>query len=183
MDTATKSLENDHMYILRLIDVMEQMVLTVSTEMKHIEMVVNLIQNYADGFHHAREENLLFPLLLEKGFSKEQGPLSVMLHDHEQGRKFVKGMVAEIDNIKRGDVSAITELYENMQGYIDLLRLHIAKENSVLFHMADNVLTPEEQKALLRRFADFEDANHKNGHLERFITGIEGLEAIYGVLS
>jgi len=53
----------------------------------------------------------------------------------------------------------------------------------VLFHMADNVLTPEEQKALLRRFADFEDANHKNGHLERFITGIEGLEAIYGVLS
>ena len=61
MDTATKNLENDHEYILRLIAVMEIMVLTVSTDLKHIEMVVNLIKNYADGYHHAKEENLLFP--------------------------------------------------------------------------------------------------------------------------
>jgi len=179
MDTATKNLENDHEYILRLIDVMEQMVLTVSTELKHIELVVHLIKHYADGYHHAKEENLLFPLLVQKGFSNEQGPVSVMLHDHEQGRIFVKGMTDEINNFKQGDISALTELYEYMQGYIDLLRAHIAKENNVLFRMADKALTPEEQQALLKSFKVIEVSNYTNGQLERYITEIEGLEVIY----
>lgn len=179
MDTATKNLENDHEYILRLIAVMEIMVLTVSTDLKHIEMVVNLIKNYADGYHHAKEENLLFPLMVEKGFSLEQGPVSVMLHDHEQGRKYVKGMTDEIANFKGGDISALTELYEHMQGYIDLLRAHIGKENNVLFRMADKALTPEEQQTLLKRFKAIEEQDYANGRLGRFITDIEGLEAIY----
>jgi len=179
MDTATKNLENDHVYILRLIDVMEQMVLTVSTEIKHIEMVVNLIKNYADGFHHAKEEKLLFPLLVTKGFSNEQGPVAVMLHDHTEGRLFVKGMSEEIDNYKRGDVSSLTELYEYMQGYIDLLRAHIGKENNVLFRMADKTLTPEEQKGLLMSFAAVEESLYSKGQLDRFIDEIEGLGVIY----
>jgi hemerythrin-like domain-containing protein len=179
MDTATRDLENDHEYILRLIAVMEIMVLTVSTDLKHIEMVVNLIKNYADGYHHAKEENLLFPLMVKKGFSMEQGPVSVMLHDHEQGRKFVKGMSDEIVNFKNGDISALTELYEHMQGYIDLLRAHIGKENNVLFRMADKALAPEEQQALLKSFKVIEERDYANGRLGRFITEIEGLEAIY----
>jgi hemerythrin-like domain-containing protein len=179
METATKNLENDHEYILRLIAVMEIMVLTVSTDLKHIEMVVNLIKNYADGYHHAKEENLLFPLMVEKGFSLEQGPVSVMLHDHEQGRKYVKGMNDEIAGFKGGDISALTALYEHMQGYIDLLRAHIGKENNVLFRMADKALTQEEQQALLRRFKAIEEQDYTNSRLDRFITDIEGLEAIY----
>lgn len=179
METATKNLENDHVYILRLIDVMEQMVLTVSTELAHVEMVVNLIKNYADGFHHAKEENLFFPLLVKKGFPNEQGPIAVMLHEHTEGRNFVKGMTEEINNIKQGDTSAFTELYEHMQGYIDLLRAHIGKENNILFRMADRTLSPEEQQALLTRFAAVEASDYSNNRIQRFITEIEGLEAIY----
>lgn len=179
METATKNLENDHVYILRLIDVMEQMVLTVSTNLKHVEMVVNLIKKYADGFHHAKEENLLFPLLVQKGFSKEQGPIAVMLHDHTEGRNFVKGMSEMIDTIKQGDASAFTELYEYMQGYISLLRAHIGKENNVLFRMADKALSPDEQKGLLKGFAAVEASEYNNGRIQRFIDEIVGLEAIY----
>jgi len=179
METAIKNLENDHVNILRLIDVMEQMVLKVSTESAHAEMVVDLIKNYADGFHHAKEENLFFPLLVKKGFSNEQGPIAVMLHEHTEGRNYVKGMTEEINNIRQGDASAFTELYEYMQGYIDLLRAHIGKENNVLFRMADKALSPEEQQALLIRFAAVEASDYSNSRIQRFITDIEGLEAIY----
>ena len=179
METATKNLENDHVYILRLIDVMEKMVLTISTELKHIELAVGLIRNYADGFHHAKEESLLFPLLVNKGFSYEQGPLPVMLHEHAEGRKFVQGMTEEIENIKKGDTSSFTLLYENMQGYIDLLRAHIRKENNVLFPMADKKLTPGDQEELLNAFAAIEKTNFRPGLIDRFITEIEGLEVIY----
>jgi hemerythrin-like domain-containing protein len=179
MDTATKNLENDHVYILRLIDVMEQMVLTVCTELSHIELAVSLIINFADGFHHVKEENLLFPMLVTKGFSNEQGPIPVMLHDHTEARKFVKEMAETIETIKQGDPSVFTSLYDYMQGYIDLLRAHIGKENNVLFRMADKALTPEEQQSLLKSFAAVEVLDYSKGQLERLITEIEGLEAIY----
>jgi len=179
METATKNLENDHVYILRLIDVMEQMVLTVSTELKHIELAVGLIMNYADGFHHAKEEDLLFPLLGKKGFSQDQGPVLVMIREHSEGRRFVRAMMDEINNIKQGDESGLTILYEYMQRYIDLLRAHIAKENNVLFKMADKALTPEEQVELLNEFDALEVTKYGKTRIQRFIYGIEGLEAIY----
>jgi len=180
MNTATQNLENDHVYILRLTDVMERMVVTLSPDLSGMELVVKLIQQYADGFHHAKEENLLFPLMLQKGFSNEQGPISVMLQEHSQGRNFVKGMSAGIDLYKQGDDTAIPQIYRAMQGYIDLLRAHIGKENNVLFRMADRVLSAAEQENLLTDFAALETGSYAKGKIQQFITDIEGLEAIYG---
>jgi len=179
MNAATQNLENDHIYILRLLDVMEKMVLIMATKISHLEMVVCLIRDYADGFHHAKEEHLLFPVLVKKGFSIEQGPVSVMLHEHAAGRTFVKGMNEEIEKIKQGDVSSFTLLYENMQGYIDLLRAHIGKENNVLFRMADKALSAEEQDGLLKAFAAIEKSGNNIDQLKRDISEIEGLEAFY----
>ena len=92
MNTATINLENDHVNILRLIDVMEKMLLVKSKNTDQFEKTVSLIKSYADGLHHAKEENLLFPLMVKRGFSGEQGPIAVMLHDHAEGRDYVKGM-------------------------------------------------------------------------------------------
>lgn len=178
MNTATQNLENDHVYILRLIDVMEKMVLNCATDTAHIEMVVNLIKNYADGFHHAKEEQVLFPLLVEKGFSNEHGPVSVMLHEHVEGREFVKGISERIDVYKAGNVSAFPEIYQYMQGYVDLLRAHIGKENNVLFRMADKALSSDDQASLLNKFAAIENQYNKE-QIAGFILEIEGLEAFY----
>ncbi len=178
MNTATQNLENDHVYILRLIDVMEKMVLNCATDTAHIEMVVNLIKTYADGFHHAKEEKVLFPLLVEKGFSNEQGPVSVMLHDHVEGREFVKGISERIDVYKAGNVSALPEIYQYMQGYVDLLKAHIGKENNVLFRMADKALSSDEQLELLNKFGSIEK-QFDSEKIAMSILEIEGLEAFY----
>lgn len=178
MNTATQNLENDHVYIMRLLDVMEQMVLNCATDTAHMEMVVNLIKTYADDFHHAKEEQILFPLLVEKGFSNEQGPVSVMLHEHVEGREFVKGISERIDVYKAGNTSALPKIYHYMQGYIDLLRTHIEKENNVLFRMADKALSSDEQIKLLNKFAAIEKQYDK-GQIDESILEIEGLEAFY----
>ncbi len=179
MKTATQNLINDHVYILRLTDVMERMVMTLATDSADMEMVVNLIKNYADGFHHAKEENLLFPLLVEKGFSTDQGPVSVMLHDHTEGRRFVKGMTDAIAHYKTGDESVIPDIYMNMEGYVELLRAHIGKENNVLFKMADKAFTTLDQEKLLTEFATVETTGYSDGQIARFILDIEALEVIY----
>jgi len=153
MNTATQNLENDHAHILRLIDVMEAMVKKPEVNLPDLEQIVELIREFADGLHHAKEEHLLFPLMTEKGFSMQHGPIAVMLMDHEQGRKYVKGMADHILLLKAGDSEAEEQIYANMLGYADLLTNHIAKENNVLFRMADNVLTVDEQLILLKQFS------------------------------
>ena len=43
-----------------------------------------------------------------------------------------------------------------MSGYADLLQSHIPKENNILFRMADNILSDQEQKDLLDKFESVE---------------------------
>jgi hemerythrin-like domain-containing protein len=177
--TATKNLENDHVYILRLTDVMERMILKGNTEIEHLEKAVKLIREYADGFHHAKEESLLFPLMETKGFSSKMGPVAVMLHEHVMGRDFVKGMLEGIQELKDGNASAYFSIYENMKGYIELLRNHISKENNILFRMADNAISDEEQQDLLGKFSEIEKALPGGIGAAVFTGGVESLEAVF----
>ena len=179
MNTATQNLENDHVHILKLIDVMEKMVKLPEANVTHLEEVVDLIKKFADGLHHAKEENLLFPMMVEKGFSMSQGPVAVMLMDHAQGREFVRGMTENIQRYKNGQLSALNFIYENMSGYATLLTNHIAKENNILFRMADNAFSMEIQKSLLAEFSDI-DAGAATGYSgQGYIDRIEALANQY----
>jgi hemerythrin-like domain-containing protein len=179
MNSPTQNLKNDHEYIRRLTDVMERMVMSLATEAADMETVVNLITNYAYGFHHAKEENILFPFLLQKGFSTEHGPVSIMLHDHAEGRRFLKGMVIAIARYKAGDDTVLPLIYANMGNYVELIRAHIGKENNVLFKMADRILTATEQEQLLQEFEAVEANDYGKEKIGQFIAEIEGLESIY----
>ena len=90
MNTATKNLEDDHVHILKLLDVMERIIGSDNPDISHLESIVDIIKNFADGLHHAKEENQFFPFLAKRGFSLTQGPVAVMLNEHERGRDFVK---------------------------------------------------------------------------------------------
>lgn len=179
MKTATQNLENDHIHILRLTSIMLAMVEQKSAEADHFELVVDLIRNFADGLHHAKEEELLFPLLGEKGFSPELGPVAVMLMEHVQGRNFVKGVIAGIDEFRKGNNDAIKSIYENMSGYANLLQNHIAKENNVLFRMADQMFSADEQQTLIEQFAVVESEADPEFNAENSIAKIDFLASFY----
>lgn len=156
MKTATRNLEDDHESILKLIDVMEIMTGRPDFEIDDLEEVVDLIKNFADGMHHSKEETLLFPLMGQRGFPTQQGPIAVMLSEHNQGREFVRKITENIQLLKEGNLSALNLIYQNMLGYGELLRNHIQKENNVLFRMADNSLSQNDQESLLKKFEDIE---------------------------
>lgn len=178
MKTATQNLENDHVHILRLTDIMEQLTVVQDPDVTHLEKIVEIIRNFADGVHHAKEEQILFPYLAKKGFSQTQGPVAVMLNEHVSGRNFVKGMSENIELYKKGDRDALGKIYYNMAGYADLLRSHISKENNILFRMADRVLSDSEQEDLLR---SFETAEKSFTMPEEYISQIEYLSVFYEV--
>ena len=179
MATATQNLENDHVQILRLIEVMERISESADPNVEHLETIVKVIREFADGLHHAKEEQLLFPLMVQKGFSNESGPVAVMLHDHAEGRNYVKGMAENIALFKKGEPGSLKAVYSNMLDYADLLKNHIGKENNVLFRMADKAFTSAEQESLLLDFTKIEN-KQENGHSkDDYVALINSLAGIY----
>jgi len=124
----------------------------------------DFFSQFADKCHHAKEEDVFFPLLMARGIPAEGGPIGVMLHEHDVGRDCVRRMreASEADELDRAKFSAAAK------EFIPLLRQHIFKENNVLFKMAENVLSQEDDADVAERFAKVEQERELEGMLERF---------------
>ena len=178
---ATSNLENDHVHILKLCDVMERIAHEDDIDLLKIEEIVKIIRGFADGLHHKKEEEFLFPKMAEKGFSLHSGPVAVMLNEHQEGRSYVKGIADGIAAYKSGNIAEKKVVYANMLGYAELLRNHIAKENNILFRMADNCLSDEEQKSLLAEFTEIEGSHGGMGMAAEYVSHIDDLAKVYGI--
>jgi hemerythrin-like domain-containing protein len=75
-----------------------------------------------------------------------------------------------------GDQSARADVVRNARGYAELLRQHIAKENSVLFPMADKVIPVSEQAAVYEEFEHVEHEETGVGVHEKYLALAETLE-------
>jgi hemerythrin-like domain-containing protein/uncharacterized protein (DUF2249 family) len=155
----TQILKDEHALILEALDSIERKLSALEAgeplDRVYFEKAVQFLRTFADRCHHGKEENLLFKTMVDHGFPRQAGPIAVMLYEHETGRSFIRG-IAEGAAAVGSDPGAAKRIVENGRGYIELLRSHINKENNILFPMADNVLTAEDQERLGEEFERFE---------------------------
>lgn len=86
---------------------------------------------YADGYHHAREEDVLFAALVEHAeLPSTRGPIAALIADHEA----MRAMLGELDPLLDAplDDAAKARLRELSMAYSRALSHHIDAENSVL---------------------------------------------------
>lgn len=114
------------------------------------------------------------------GIPKEGGPIGVMLNEHEMGRDLVRKFSEGIEEYKRGDRRAVEKIVRNARGYIQLLSMHIDKENNILYPMGEMHLTEEKRNELLRKFDEVEEKVIGKGIHEKFHTLVHKLKEIYG---
>lgn len=127
---------------------------------------------FADKCHHAKEEDLFFPLLKERGIPEEGGPIGVMLHEHDLGRDCVRRM----REASEGDEFDATTFATTAKEFIPLLREHIFKENNVLFQMAGNVMSEADDADIDAKFNQVEQERDLAGMHERFDSEVTGWE-------
>ena len=94
----------------------------------------------------------MFPRLAERGIPVEGGPIGVMLYEHEEGRRYIRGLAEGMAAFDRDPDEAKQLISENGRHYAELLRAHIQKEDQVLFSLADVSLTPEDERELIQKF-------------------------------
>jgi len=154
----TEVLEHEHRVIERVLDCLVAMAGEAEQNGKldgtAAEQALDFIRNFADGCHHHKEEELLFPMLEANGLPRDGGPTGVMLHEHDEGRKFVRAMATEIDAASNGDQPSIQAFVNAAKGFVKLLREHIGKEDHVLFPMVGRVLDQDKQTVLEEAFDD-----------------------------
>jgi hemerythrin-like domain-containing protein len=179
----TEELKLEHQAIKRMLKVMAgvcgRLESHARVEPGHLEAIVEFIQVFADQCHHGKEEDLLFPAMIEAGFSKEQGPIAVMLADHAQGRASVRRVKEGVATYRSAPKKAEPEIAVNARAYIDLLGPHIDKEDMILYPMADRALSATRQNELSEAFERVESEIIGAGRHEQFHALIEELEGIY----
>ena len=140
----TQTLVDEHRLILRMITLLERnAALTAEgsyTNWKFYLDGVDFIRNFADRFHHAKEEDVLFEALVKNGMPRENSPIAAMLMEHDQGRAFVKAMETAALEALDGGTGREQIIADNALAYAGLLREHISKEDEVLYPLAERVI-------------------------------------------
>lgn len=140
----TQVMVQEHQLILRMIALLEKNVTLMEQgrfrNWRFFLDAVDFIRNYADRFHHAKEEDVLFVELINNGMPEKQSPIEAMHIEHDQGRTFVRALAEAAEKALAGATGQIPVIAENAGGYIELLREHIDKEDTVLYPLAERIL-------------------------------------------
>jgi hemerythrin-like domain-containing protein len=131
-------------------------------------------QQFADQCHHAKEEDVFFPVLKQRGIPEQGGPIGVMLHEHVLGRDCV-GRMRDASQAQPVDAHKFAEAAKQ---YIPLLRQHIFKENNVLFRMAEQVMSEADDAHVMGRFSQVEQERGLTGWHENFANEMASWEAL-----
>lgn len=104
---------------------------------------IDFIRSFADKYHHAKEEDLLF-----KCFDEKLDIIQTMYADHEKARSLVREMLVALERRDR------STLVRDLAAYRDLLTEHVRKEDEVLYRWMDRNLTMKQVGELFSRFAE-----------------------------
>jgi hemerythrin-like domain-containing protein len=180
---ATQQLKDEHEGIKLMLNIMETISdgLNKGNELNidHYEKILEFIKGFADKCHHGKEEDILFPALVDKGMAKDGGPIAVMLYEHQLGRGYIKSLSMAFDDFKKGNNHTKSNIISSSMSYVDLLRNHIEKENNILFMMADKILNESEQSKIFDAFEKLETEKIGIGRHEEFHNLLENLKSIY----
>jgi hemerythrin-like domain-containing protein len=167
----TQRLKDEHQLILRMLALLEKNALLTEEGSFHDYRFyldgVDFIRNYADRFHHAKEEDILFEALIENGMPRANSPVAAMLMEHDLGRAFVRGMEEAATRALNGEAAQDEAIVTNARGYLELLREHISKEDEILYPLAERVIPAEKRDGIVEGYRKAEK------------TAAEGLEAHY----
>ena len=177
LEKATDVLKQDHRVIEKVLAVVERFAEAPDkASLTDWEKALDFIRGFADKCHHLKEEKILFPALEKHGIAREGGPIGMMLVEHEEARAYVREMVEALAHEGGDSEVRRTILGQNARAYLRLLREHIRKEDEVLFQMADEALSPEEQKELVQEFEKHETEEIGAGVHEKYLKIAEELE-------
>jgi hemerythrin-like domain-containing protein len=170
---AIEILVNEHVLIKKFLDNLSIASVKLQTgerpPKEFFEKAVEFARNYADKFHHIKEEYSMFARLSQKkGDDELAGQIDALRYQHERGRSFIKEISNSLDGYSGGNDISATTILENMAAYVSLLSHHIHREDYIFFPMVKKELSENELRSLLELFEKEDQKaggkSFENGH-------------------
>lgn len=147
-------LVNEHEMIERAMEVLKKQLKSV-TKGTHddfsLKRAIDFLMEFGDKIHNKKEEDFLFPLMIERGIPKD-GPIRVMLMEHEEERELLSQMLREIPSLATASPEAKNDFKTKGIEYLKVRAEHIWKENDVLYKMGAQVFSEEDKTQLIDQF-------------------------------
>jgi hemerythrin-like domain-containing protein len=162
-----KKLVDEHVLIKRWVALIPEVVKILDVESEEGRQLilngVDFIRSYADKYHHAKEEEILFEY-----FDKNLDILQVIYEDHRQARRHVQAILEALGRRDRESIG------EHLSAYGELLAEHIKKEDEILYPWMERNLSMTQIGELFSRFnkAD-QQAGDSPEKYEEFINTVE----------
>lgn len=151
-------LQEEHEEIKKVLEALQHEADRIKTtgelDREFVRDAADFASNFADDYHHKKEENMLFQRMSERGMPRQHSPIGMMEHEHNMGRNMVEAVQNELDK-DEPDVDRIADQFER---FADMLQEHIHKENNVLYPMANKLFTEDDQQELKERFEEANDS-------------------------
>jgi hemerythrin-like domain-containing protein len=162
-----KKLVDEHVLIKRLVALLPEIVKNLDVDSDEGRQLVidtvEFIRFYADKYHHAKEEDILF-----KYFDENLDILKVMHEDHTQARSHVKAILAALERKDK------TTVAKHLTAYGELLTEHIKKEDEILYPWLDKNLSDTQIGELFAKFNETdEQIGYSPAKYEAFINRLE----------
>ncbi|ABB15521.1 MULTISPECIES: hemerythrin domain-containing protein [Carboxydothermus] len=185
MANCTEVMVKEHELILRMLDILE----TGADKLSRGEFVppevftgaVIFIREFADRFHHGKEEDVFFPALYEAGMPEENSPQELLNLEHKLGRRFVGRLDEAAEQYMDGDDGAIPAVVEAARDYVRLLRQHILKENEGLFPVAERLMSDSLKERVNQNYAEVERERFPEDTVLRFTQLVERFEHLLDI--
>jgi hemerythrin-like domain-containing protein len=176
----TQTLVAEHRLILRMIALLEKHApATAAGSFRDWHFYldgIDFIRNYADRFHHAKEEDVLFEALVKNGMPRENSPVAAMHLEHEAGRSHVGKIAAAVREAMDGREGQGAVIAENALAYAELLRGHIDREDTILYPLAERVIPDALRPGILAGY-EAAEARTPADFADRYRAMVERYEA------
>lgn len=138
--------------------------------------VIDFVRNFADKYHHKKEEDRLFNIMAEQlGLGAESGPIAGMLVEHDIGRSHIMDLEKALKECEKGNMDARVDIIANAIGYEQMLLKHIDKEDNAIYRHAERRLSRETLEKLDREFEAIESDSENTAARNKYISFAKGL--------
>lgn len=133
-----------------------------------IKTLIEFFREYADGYHHRKEEDVLFPAIKENPDFTLVELVDEFEGHHEDFRDYTNEILEALEE------EDYEKSYKELTNYLEDLLDHIGAENDELFIMAETLLDDNELENIYFRFMDIdrELGEERKKELEEMIEGL-----------
>ena len=170
--TVLTELHQDHVNLNKLLAVLQNKL----ERLKHGEMpnfilladAVDYISNYADAYHHPREDKM-YAYFSDTGGPELQAAIARCSEDHQTLKQYSIDLLEAVDCILNDAVVPMDEFTAKLEAFLDHQIEHLNLEEGAIFPLLDDMTTEAQWQELEQKLPKTDDPLFGEQQKERYI--------------